>query len=71
MFKNPSGSGSDTDHEHNGNTNYRLRVTAGPEYDTDTHQIVPVNADKTLRIETEHAIIHLCVRIRDYTGESV
>ncbi|OKL56622.1 hypothetical protein UA08_08148 [Talaromyces atroroseus] len=49
-------------------TNYRLKVTAGSEYDVKTHQLVPVNADETLRIESEHAVIHLCVRIRDYTG---
>ncbi|EED16321.1 conserved hypothetical protein [Talaromyces stipitatus ATCC 10500] len=48
--------------------NYRLRVTAGPEYALDTHRVVPVNADKTLRIENELAIIYLCVRIQDYTG---
>ncbi|KAE8150511.1 hypothetical protein BDV25DRAFT_129491 [Aspergillus avenaceus] len=47
---------------------YRLKVTAGPSYDTSTHQIVPVNEDQSLRIENEHAIVSLCVRIRDYTG---
>ncbi|KAJ6044051.1 uncharacterized protein N7446_002248 [Penicillium canescens] len=46
---------------------YRLRVTAGPEYDPNTHQVVPVNGE-TLRIENDHAIISLCVRIQDYTG---
>ncbi|KAK6815172.1 hypothetical protein RU639_008376 [Aspergillus parasiticus] len=47
---------------------YRLKVTAGPSYDPSTHQLVPVNEDQTLRIENEHAITSLCVRIRDYTG---
>lgn len=48
---------------------YRLKVTAGPSYDPSTHQLVPVNEDQTLRIENEHAITSLCVRIRDYTGK--
>ncbi|GMF79411.1 unnamed protein product [Aspergillus oryzae] len=48
---------------------YRLKVTAGPSYDPSTHQLVPVNEDQTLRIENEHAITSLCVRIRDYTDQ--
>ena len=48
---------------------YRLKVTAGPSYDPFTHQLVPVNDDQTLRIENEHAITSLCVRIQDYTGK--
>jgi len=59
FFSNKSGNNTD---------NYRLKVTAGPEYDPSTHQIVPVNSDQTLRIENEHAIINLCVRIQDYSG---
>ncbi|CAG8140459.1 unnamed protein product [Penicillium salamii] len=35
---------------------YRLKVTAGPVHDRDTHQVVPVNGE-TLRIENEHAIV--------------
>lgn len=50
--------------------NYRLKVTAGPEYDTKTHQVVPVNSEKTLRFENDHAIVNLCVRIQDYTGSN-
>jgi hypothetical protein len=53
----------------NTTTNYRLKVTAGPEYDTSTHQVVPVNSEKTIRLENEHAIVNLCVRIQDYTGK--
>lgn len=49
-------------------TNYRLRVTAGPSYDLNTHKIVSVNADETLRIENEQAVAYVCVRIQDYTG---
>lgn len=48
---------------------YRLKVTAGPVHDRDTHQVVPVNGE-TLRIENEHAIVSLCVRVQDYTGKS-
>lgn len=47
---------------------YRLKVTAGPDYDAKTHQLVPVNKDQTLRFENEHAIVSLCVRIQGYTG---
>lgn len=47
---------------------YRLKVTAGPDYDPQTHQIVQVNADKTLRIENEHSIVSACVRVQDYDG---
>lgn len=47
---------------------YRLKVTAGPEYDPKTHQMVPVNQDQTLRIENSHAIVSLCVRVQNYTG---
>ncbi|KAJ5514593.1 hypothetical protein N7463_004145 [Penicillium fimorum] len=47
---------------------HRLKVTAGPDYDPKTHhQVVPVNGE-TIRIENEHAIVSLCVRIKDYTG---
>jgi hypothetical protein len=49
---------------------YRLKVTAGTDYDPKTlHQVVPVNG-KTVRIENEHAIVSLCVRIKDYTGNT-
>ncbi|KAE8378950.1 hypothetical protein BDV26DRAFT_260632 [Aspergillus bertholletiae] len=49
-------------------TRYRLKVTAGCSYDSSTYQLVPVNEDQTLRIENEHAITSLCIRIQDYTG---
>ena len=48
---------------------YRLKVAAGPEYDPKTHQIVPVNADKTLTIENEHSVVNACVRIQGYNGK--
>ncbi|KAL4942058.1 hypothetical protein BDV06DRAFT_212167 [Aspergillus oleicola] len=47
---------------------YRLKVTAGPSYDPATHQDVPVNQDKTLKISSEHANVNLAVRIQNYTG---
>ncbi|KAL4891760.1 hypothetical protein BDV59DRAFT_63277 [Aspergillus ambiguus] len=47
---------------------YRLKVTAGTHYNPDTHQLVPVNEDQSIRFENEHAIVSLCVRIQDYTG---
>jgi hypothetical protein len=50
-------------------TSYHLKVTAGPEYDPATHQIVPVNGDETLIIENEHVKAQLCTRIQNYTGK--
>lgn len=47
---------------------YRLRVTAGPAYDVDTHKVVPVNCPETLTFETEHMIITLAVRLKNFTG---
>lgn len=47
---------------------YRLQVTAGPDYDPSTHQLVAVNANQTLLIENDHAHVGLCVRIQDYAG---
>jgi hypothetical protein len=46
---------------------YRLKVTAGADYDLKTHQVVPVNGE-TIRIENEHAIVSLCVRVQNYRG---
>jgi hypothetical protein len=48
---------------------YRLKVTAGADYDLKTHQEVPVNGE-TIRIENEHAIVSLCVRIQNYRGNT-
>jgi hypothetical protein len=49
---------------------YRLKVTAGGDYDPATHQTVSVNAD-TLRIENDHVTVDLAVRIQDYNGNSL
>jgi len=46
---------------------YRLKVTAGGDYDPSTHQTVSVNSD-TLRIENERITLDLAVRIQDYKG---
>jgi len=47
---------------------YLLRVTAGPDYDPATHQIVPVNAPEAIEIENEHMTARLNVRIQGYRG---
>lgn len=46
---------------------YRLRVTAGPEYDRSTHQQVAVN-DKTLRFDGDRATVDVGVHIQNYSG---
>lgn len=48
--------------------NYILQVTAGSEYDTRAHHIVPVNSPKTVSIHTEHMSIDLNVRVQNYRG---
>lgn len=48
--------------------NYILRVTAGPEYDLDTHQIVPVNQAESIKIDSELCTVELNVRIQNYRG---
>ncbi|KAK5101570.1 hypothetical protein LTR70_000703 [Exophiala xenobiotica] len=49
-------------------TKYRLRVTAGPAYDSSTHKVVKVNSPETLTFENEHIIISLAVRLKRFTG---
>ncbi|OAP62449.1 hypothetical protein AYL99_04652 [Fonsecaea erecta] len=49
-------------------SHYRLRVTAGPSYDSATHKTVPVNSSETLTFETPSIILSVCVRIRHFTG---
>ncbi|KAJ5234814.1 uncharacterized protein N7469_003982 [Penicillium citrinum] len=46
---------------------YRLKVTAGPEYDKTTHQQVNVN-DKTLHFESDRATVDVGVHIQDFNG---
>lgn len=53
------------DHDH---THYRLRVTAGPEYDASAHKVVPINSPETLTFENEHIVISLAVRLKNFTG---
>ena len=47
---------------------YILRVTAGPDYDEDTHVEVPVNKSEPIRIKSDKADIELNVRIQNYRG---
>ncbi|EEH45137.1 uncharacterized protein PADG_01287 [Paracoccidioides brasiliensis Pb18] len=47
---------------------YILSVTAGPTYNSSTHNPVIVNSPVAHLIETEHATIDLRVRIQDFTG---
>ncbi|PYH49356.1 DUF1769 domain-containing protein [Aspergillus saccharolyticus JOP 1030-1] len=47
---------------------HRLRITAGPHYDPQTHHQVTVNGPDPLRIESSHLTADLWVRIKDYTG---
>lgn len=47
---------------------YVLRVTAGPDYDEDTHVEVPVNKPEPIRIKSDKADIELNVRIQNYHG---
>jgi hypothetical protein len=46
---------------------YRIKVTAGPDYDPTTHKDVHVNGD-ILRIENDRVTLDLAVRIQDYKG---
>lgn len=47
---------------------YRLRVTAGPSYDTATHRIVLVNSNEATSLENDFVRVKLKVRVKDYTG---
>ncbi|KAF1976738.1 DUF1769-domain-containing protein [Bimuria novae-zelandiae CBS 107.79] len=47
---------------------YRLQVTAGPSYDTSTHQEVAVNSGKAHFIENDLMSCWLNVRIKGYNG---
>jgi hypothetical protein len=44
--------------------NYILKVTAGPEYDVNTHKIVPVNESTPISLESELMSVDLNVRIQ-------
>jgi hypothetical protein len=51
------------------NTKYRLQVTAGPEYDSACHSIIPVNQQETVTFENDLAFVSLCVRVKNYRGK--
>jgi hypothetical protein len=48
---------------------YILKVTAGPSYDTSTHQEVPVNTEKPVKISSSHIDASITVRVQDYRGK--
>ncbi|PYI18932.1 DUF1769-domain-containing protein [Aspergillus japonicus CBS 114.51] len=48
--------------------NHRLRITAGPRYDPQTHQLVHVNGPSPIRIRSPHLTADIWVRIKEYTG---
>ncbi|KAF2202513.1 DUF1769-domain-containing protein [Delitschia confertaspora ATCC 74209] len=47
---------------------YILKVTAGPTYDTTSHQDVHVNSEDPINISSEHLDAQIHVRIKDYRG---
>ena len=47
---------------------YHLRVTAGPSYDTSTHQLVAVNTSRAVHIQSADIDAHVTVRIKNYRG---
>ncbi|RAH66365.1 DUF1769 domain-containing protein [Aspergillus aculeatinus CBS 121060] len=48
--------------------NHRLRITAGPRYDPQTHQLVHVNGPSPIRIRSPYLTADIWVRIKEYTG---
>lgn len=46
---------------------YRLRVTAGEDYDRNKQKPIFVNG-KTTRLDSDRATIEIAVRIQDYNG---
>ncbi|KAH8594739.1 hypothetical protein B0O99DRAFT_624594 [Bisporella sp. PMI_857] len=49
-------------------SNYILRVTAGPDYDTKTHQIVHVNSAEPVSIDSDHVKADINIRVKNYRG---
>jgi hypothetical protein len=47
---------------------YIIRVTAGSDYDVDTHTVVPVNSPELVKISNEHMDVELNVRVQNYKG---
>lgn len=47
---------------------YIIRVTAGPDYDMDSQQEVPVNSPRPLKFSTDLMDIELNVRVQNYRG---
>jgi Protein of unknown function (DUF1769) len=65
MADTPSSSSSEPPAEP---SKFRLRVTAGPAYDSATHFLVTPNADSSYSIDNEHINLSLAVRIQKFTG---
>lgn len=47
---------------------YIIRVTAGSNYDINSHVVVPVNSHETVNISNDHIDAELNVRVQNYTG---
>lgn len=47
---------------------YILRVTAGSNYDIDSHRVVPVNSHEPLKVSNDLMDIELNVRVQNYKG---
>ncbi|KAK8132336.1 hypothetical protein PG999_000509 [Apiospora kogelbergensis] len=47
---------------------YVLRVTAGSNYDVDTHEVVPVNSSAPLKVSNDFMDVELNVRVQNYQG---
>lgn len=47
---------------------YIIRVTAGSDYDTDKHVVVPVNSHEPIKVSSDLGDIDLNVRVQNYHG---
>ena len=63
-----TGSPGESDEEMARDKVYRLRVTAGPAYELETHKVVPVNATKTVVVDNDRISLAVTVRIQKYKG---
>ena len=52
-----------------GHSNWRLKVTAGPDYNEASHQMLHVNSD-AIQFDSDRATVSLNVRIQDYKGKA-
>ncbi|KAI0121094.1 hypothetical protein BJ170DRAFT_145163 [Xylariales sp. AK1849] len=47
---------------------YVIRVTAGSDYDVESHQVVPVNSPELVKVSNDHMDIELNVRVQNFKG---